>query len=96
MNKFIQFFECGNVNLRIKDSRCDFYVQDFNKIYNNIIPHFDSYPLQNIKHLDFADFKKAAELYKTDSKKNGEALKFPEEPSGLSLRDSPRGLLLTI
>nr|QWC53743.1 LAGLIDADG homing endonuclease [Rhizoctonia solani] len=75
MNKFIQFFECGNVNVRIKDSRCDFYVQDFNKIYNNIIPHFDSYPLQNIKHLDFADFRKAAELYKTDSKNNGEALK---------------------
>jgi hypothetical protein len=38
--------------------------------------HFDSYPLQNIKHLDFADFKKAAELYKTDATKNGEALKF--------------------
>lgn len=75
MNKFIQFFECGNVNVRIKDSRCDFYVQDFNKIYNNIIPHFDNYPLQNIKHLDFADFKKAAELYKTDARKNGEALK---------------------
>ena len=62
MNKFVQFFECGNVNVRIKDSRCDFYVQDFNKIYNNIIPHFDNYPLQNIKHLDFADFKKVVDL----------------------------------
>jgi hypothetical protein len=66
MNQFIQFFDCGNVNVRITDNRCDFYVQDLNKIINNIIPHFDNYPLQNIKHLDFADLKKAAELYKTD------------------------------
>ncbi len=75
MNKLIQFFDCGNVNIRIKDNRCDFYVQDLTKIINNIIPHFENYPLQNIKHLDFADFKKAAELYKTDGKKNGEAIK---------------------
>jgi len=75
MNKLIQFFDCGNVNVRITDNRCDFYVQGLNKIINNIIPHFDNYPLQNIKHLDFADFKKAAELYKTDGKKNGELIK---------------------
>lgn len=75
MNKFIQFFGCGNVNIRSKDSRCDFYVQDFSVIYDKIIPHFDSYPLHNIKHLDFADFKKAAELYKIDGRKNGEAIK---------------------
>lgn len=75
MNKFIQFFGCGNVNIRSTDSRCDFYVQDFSAIYNKIIPHFDSYPLHNIKHLDFADFKKAAELYKIDGRKNGEAIK---------------------
>ena len=75
MNQFIQFFDCGKVNVRITDNRCDFYVQDLNKIINNIIPHFDNYPLQNIKHLDFADFQKAAELYKTDGKKNGETIK---------------------
>ena len=75
MNKFIQFFGCGNVNIRSTDSRCVFYVQDFTVIYDKIIPHFDSYPLHNIKHLDFADFKKAAELYKLDGRKNGEAIK---------------------
>lgn len=75
MNKLIQFFNCGKVSLRLQYSRCDFYVQDSNKIVNNIIPHFDNYPLQNIKHLDFTDFKKAVELHKSEGLTNGEAIK---------------------
>lgn len=52
-----------------------FYVQDFNKIYDNIISHFDNYPLYNIKSLDFLDFKKGAELFKIDGRNNGDAIK---------------------
>lgn len=70
MNLFVKFFGCGNVNIRLKNNRCDFYVPDLNKIYNIIIPHFNNYPLCNIKFLDFEDFKKGAELYKSEGKKN--------------------------
>jgi hypothetical protein len=74
MNLFKTFFGCGNVNVRSNRSRCDFYVQDFSKIYDNIIPHFDNYPLFNIKSLDFDDFKKAVQLFKEDSKNNSKAI----------------------
>jgi LAGLIDADG endonuclease len=74
MNLFIKFFGCGQVNTRSNCDRCDFYVQDFSNIYDSIIPHFDNYPLHNIKHLDFADFKKAAELYKLGGRSNSNAI----------------------
>jgi hypothetical protein len=75
MKKLIIFFGCGNVNIRSNTDRCDFYVQDFTKIYDIIIPHFNTYSLYNIKSLDFSDFKKAAELFKLDSCKNVKAIK---------------------
>jgi hypothetical protein len=75
INQWIKFFGCGKVNVRSNINRCDFYVQDFSKIYDNVIPHFDNYPLHNIKSLDFLDFKKAAELFKLDGRKNSEAIK---------------------
>lgn len=75
MNLFIRFFGCGNVNIRSKDKRCDFYVQDFSKICDTIIPHFDTYPLYNIKSLDFIDLKKAAKLFKIDGRNNAETIR---------------------
>lgn len=64
MNLFVKFFVSGKVNIRTNNKRCDYYVQDFLQIYNNIIPHFDKYPLNNIKSLDLIDFKKAINLFK--------------------------------
>lgn len=67
---FISFFGCGKVNRR--ENRCDYYIQDFAKIYEIVLPHFTKYPLHNIKTLDFLDFKKAAELYNKGGKENTE------------------------
>jgi len=75
MKKLILFFGCGNVNIRLNNDRCDFYVQDFIKICEIIIPHFNRYPLYNIKFLDFSDFKNAAELFKLSGSKNIKAIK---------------------
>lgn len=61
--------------LRTNQSRCDYYVQDFFNIYETIIPHFENYPLNNSKELDFNDFKEAANLYKENGKNNIEAIK---------------------
>ncbi len=72
MKLLIKFFGFGKVNVR--SNRCDFYIQDFSKIYGIIIPHFDTYPLCNVKSLDFWDFKEAANLYKVDKKGSVETI----------------------
>jgi len=75
MNLFVKFFGCGKVNIRSNTNRCDYYVQEFLQLYDSIIPHFDKYPLYNIKSLDLADFKKAVELFKANGRKSTEDIK---------------------
>lgn len=43
-------------------------------IENKVIPFFDKYPILGIKSLDFADFKKVAELVKTKEHLTAEGL----------------------
>ena len=57
MNLFIDFFKCGSVLNREKYKRCDYTVQDKNNLLMNIIPHFNKFSLQNLKELDFIEFK---------------------------------------
>ena len=66
MKLFINFFDCGVVNLRsnLSTPRCDFLIQDTNSLLKKIIPHFDSYPLLNLKQADFLCFKEALLLIK--------------------------------
>ena len=59
MQLFILFFECGKVNIRSNNKRCDYYVQDFPIIYNKIITHFDKFPLISKKFVDYLLFKQA-------------------------------------
>lgn len=73
MNLLISFFGCGKVSTR--DSRCDFYIQDFVNISKIVIPHFCEYPLHNIKILDFLDFKRAAELFESGGRNKTEEIK---------------------
>jgi LAGLIDADG endonuclease len=40
------------------------HIRKFEDLYNIIIPFFENYPVQGLKHLDFLDFKKAAKLIK--------------------------------
>ncbi len=65
MRLFIKFFGCGVVNLRsnLSTPRCDFIVQDITSLLK-IIPHFDLYPLLNIKQKDYICFKKAIFMVK--------------------------------
>lgn len=64
---FISFFNSGNVYLRsnVSTPRCDFILQNSEKILNNVIPHFDKYPLENVKQLDYVDFKQALLIVKS-------------------------------
>lgn len=47
--------------------RCDFVVQNFKDIINNVLTHFDKYTLETVKQLDYNDFKQA--LLIVESKK---------------------------
>jgi len=63
INLFSKFFKCGTVYLRSNSSeRCDFVVQDINSILSKIIPHFDNYPILNLKYEDYICFKKALKI----------------------------------
>lgn len=59
---FEGFFGCGTVYIRSNSSRCDFIVQDLDSILIKVLPHFDLYPLQNIKQRDYLDFKEALSI----------------------------------
>jgi hypothetical protein len=61
MQLFIKFFNTGKVAVRSNTStpRCDFIVQDAATLLNIIIPHFEVYPLLNLKQEDFLCFRQA-------------------------------------
>jgi hypothetical protein len=65
MELFIKFFNCGVVHLRSNSAtpRCDFIVQDVSSLLDKIIPHFDQYPLLNLKQKDYAPAR-GPDIYK--------------------------------
>lgn len=55
------FFNCGRISIdNRRDETVKFVVTDLDSILNKIIPHFDNYPLQGSKELNFLTFKKIA------------------------------------
>lgn len=55
------FFGCGNIYLdNKKENAYKFVVNKIDDIVLKIIPHFDKYPLQTSKRLDYLDFKQVA------------------------------------
>lgn len=63
---FVKFFGCGTVHSRsnLATPRCDFIVQDATSLLNKIIPHFDLYPLLNLKQKDYICFKESMLMIK--------------------------------
>ncbi len=72
MKLFIKFFDCGVVHLRSNLATpspsmgwCDFIVQDVSSLLDKIIPHFDLYPILNLKQKDYICFKESMLLMKS-------------------------------
>ena len=66
MKLFSNFFNCGTVYVRSNSSqRCDFVVQDIDLLLYKIIPHFDLYPIFNLKNKDYICFKQALDIIKS-------------------------------
>nr|YP_010390835.1 LAGLIDADG endonuclease [Fusarium brasilicum]UPX01629.1 LAGLIDADG endonuclease [Fusarium brasilicum]UPX01681.1 LAGLIDADG endonuclease [Fusarium brasilicum]UPX01835.1 LAGLIDADG endonuclease [Fusarium cortaderiae] len=76
MKLFIKFFDCGSVGVRSNKAtpRCDFYVQDFFLIVEKILPHFDTYPLLNLKQQDYLCFKECVSIIKSKTHLTREGL----------------------
>ena len=60
------FFGVGRINIdNRRDNTMKFVVGSVADVVNIIIPHFDTFPLQGSKHLNFLAFKEAALLLST-------------------------------
>lgn len=62
MKSLIDYFGCGQYQVRLGKSAGDFIVSRFSDIRDKIIPFFDTYPLQGVKSLNFGDFRLAADI----------------------------------
>jgi len=64
MRDLINYLGCGNYYPNLKVDKGEYVVVRFNDIESKIIPFFNKYPIGGVKALDFADFKKAADIVK--------------------------------
>jgi hypothetical protein len=62
MRSLIELIDCGNVSKNREVYK--YRVTKFLDLTDKIIPLFQKYPVQGVKHLDFLDFVKVAEIMK--------------------------------
>lgn len=76
LTKFIDYLGCGNIEkVSTRSNSITFVVYKFDSIKNKIIPFFEKYPLQGIKHLDCLDFCKIASIVENKSHLTVEGVK---------------------
>ena len=70
-----EFFKVGNINIDNKKTNGYKYVVSNRKdLINVIFPHFEKYPLEGSKHLDFLDLKKCVLLMEESPNNIGKVL----------------------
>jgi hypothetical protein len=74
MKLFSKFFNCGAVYVRLNSNRCEFVVQNINLLLSKIIPHFELYPIFNIKYKDYICFKNILGIIKLKQHLTSEGL----------------------
>lgn len=61
----------NSYSIFIQTQSVSFTIRKFTDIVNTVIPFFDLYPILGVKSLDFADFKKVAEMVKNKEPNSG-------------------------
>jgi hypothetical protein len=56
------FNEVGSLSVNSKINKCFYRVKSIDEIVNNIIPHFDKYPLKSRKNADYVLWKNIANI----------------------------------
>lgn len=70
-----EFFEVGNISIdNRKTNGYKYIVSNRKDLVNVIIPHFEKYPLEGSKHLDFLDLKNCVLLMEESSNNIGKVL----------------------
>ncbi len=82
------FFKCGFIRRDYSDKTLKYEVRSLNDLVNNIIPHFEKYPLISLKQNDFVHFKSSCLLMQKNLHKEKNGLRkildhaFQMNPSG--------------
>ena len=81
-------FKCGFIRRDFSDKTLKYEVRSLEELVNNIIPHFEQYPLLSDKQKDFKFFKQICLLMQKDLHRNKDGLEkiitlaFAMNPSG--------------
>jgi len=62
MQNLIDYFGCGKYFSYSNKDKGEFVVVKFSDIIEKIIPFFDEYQMVGVKSMDYADFKRVADL----------------------------------
>lgn len=63
LHDLVNYFQAGNVHIDNRSTgTLKYQVQDLVSIREHILPHFEKYPLQTSKALDYKDWNKAMDL----------------------------------
>jgi len=60
--KIKDYFRCGTIRPNRKDNTYKYEVRSLQDLKNIIIPHFQKYPLQTTKRIDFEIFTKVIQI----------------------------------
>lgn len=60
MRSLVDYLGCGNIY--VDDSSIEYRVTKFSDLTAKILPVFQKYPIQGVKHLDYTDFVSVIEL----------------------------------
>ena len=64
MKSLLSYLGCGRYEPQNSKDFGEFVITKFLDLTDKIIPFFQKYPVQGVKHLDFLDFVKVAEIIK--------------------------------
>jgi hypothetical protein len=62
IRSLVDYLECGKVY--VNGTMVDYIVTKLTDITDKIVPLFQKYPIQGVKHLDYTDFVSVVELMK--------------------------------
>ena len=73
MRSLVDYLGCGKFYVSV--GSIDFIVTKFSDIETKLIPLFEKYPIQGIKHLNYLDFLKVRQIMKNDLHLTSEGVK---------------------
>ena len=74
LQRIHMYFRCGGIRFDGHDKTCKYEVRSLQDLWDKIIPHFKSYPLQTSKALDFDRFVEICALMRANQHRSREGM----------------------